>query len=52
MTDTLPKPTVNGHDKPQVSLLKFAPEQPAAPASGLPAEVEAVDLPTTRWRTG
>jgi S-DNA-T family DNA segregation ATPase FtsK/SpoIIIE len=39
MTDTLPPPVVNGHAKPQVSLLKFAPEQPEAPA------VEAVDRP-------
>ncbi|MER6296869.1 FtsK/SpoIIIE domain-containing protein [Streptomyces althioticus] len=30
MTETVPE-KVNGHVKPQVSLLKFAPEQPAAP---------------------
>ncbi|MGA5071979.1 cell division protein FtsK [Streptomyces tuirus] len=30
MTETAPE-RVNGHVKPQVSLLKFAPEQPAAP---------------------
>ncbi|MFF9117277.1 FtsK/SpoIIIE domain-containing protein [Streptomyces massasporeus] len=39
MTDLLPRPVVNGHDKPQVSLLKFAPEQAEAPI------VEAVDRP-------
>ncbi|MFI0139640.1 cell division protein FtsK [Streptomyces luteogriseus] len=31
MTETAPE-RVNGHVKPQVSLLKFAPEQPPAPA--------------------
>ena len=42
MTDTLPRPVVNGHANPQVSLLKFAP----APAvDDAPAEVEAVDRP-------
>ncbi|MQY32604.1 hypothetical protein SRB17_05580 [Streptomyces sp. RB17] len=30
MTDTVPE-QVNGHVEPQVSLLKFTPEQPAAP---------------------
>jgi S-DNA-T family DNA segregation ATPase FtsK/SpoIIIE len=42
MTDTLPKPAINGHDKPQVSLLKFAPEPPTVEET---AEVEAVDRP-------
>lgn len=32
MTETAPE-KVNGHVKPQVSLLKFAPEQPPAPAA-------------------
>ncbi|MEW2253714.1 zonular occludens toxin domain-containing protein [Streptomyces sp. NPDC047869] len=32
MTETAPE-RVNGHVKPQVSLLKFAPEQPPAPAA-------------------
>ncbi|MFE6194149.1 cell division protein FtsK [Streptomyces sp. NPDC057838] len=41
MTDTLPRPVVNGHDKPQVSLLKFAPE----PVVEETPEVEAVDRP-------
>nr|WP_257003107.1 hypothetical protein [Streptomyces sp. Alain-F2R5] len=40
MTETLTPPVVNGHDKPQVSLLKFAPE-PTEESS----EVEAVDRP-------
>lgn len=49
MTDTLIG-AVNGHDKPKVSLLKFAPEPsvepPAAPAAVEPdAVVEAVDRP-------
>ncbi|MFF9625383.1 FtsK/SpoIIIE domain-containing protein [Streptomyces griseosporeus] len=42
MTDVLPRPVVNGHADPQVSLLKFAPEQ--TPAAETPA-VEAVDRP-------
>ncbi|MFI9610366.1 FtsK/SpoIIIE domain-containing protein [Streptomyces sp. NPDC052023] len=42
MTETLIG-AVNGHHKPQVSLLKFAPEQPA-PADVAPV-VEAVDRP-------
>ncbi|MEU0587240.1 FtsK/SpoIIIE domain-containing protein [Streptomyces sp. NPDC006132] len=41
MTDTLTPPVVNGHDKPQVSLLKFA-DKPTI--DGTP-EVEAVDRP-------
>ncbi|MFE2815336.1 FtsK/SpoIIIE domain-containing protein [Streptomyces nigra] len=35
MTDTAPE-KVNGHVKPQVSLLKFAPEQPPAPPATVP----------------
>lgn len=45
MTDTLPRPVINGHDKPQVSLLKFAPEQSAAPDVEETPTVEAVDRP-------
>lgn len=50
MTEAL-IPAVNGHAKPQVSLLKFAPEQPAAPAAeaeqldAMVETVEAVDRP-------
>lgn len=43
MTETAPE-RVNGHATPQVSLLKFAPEQPAAPA------VETIDRPRRRVR--
>ena len=42
MTDTIPRP-LNGHDKPQVSLLKFAPEPPVDTAE--PPSLEAVDRP-------
>ncbi|WP_333736352.1 cell division protein FtsK [Streptomyces sp. IBSBF 2806] len=44
MTDTVPE-KVNGHTKPRVSLLKFAPEQPA---SSPPAAVE--EKPRARRR--
>ncbi|WP_055491686.1 FtsK/SpoIIIE domain-containing protein [Streptomyces sp. TP-A0356] len=44
MTETLIG-AVNGHDKPRVSLLKFGPEQPAAPVVEPQAAVEAVDRP-------
>ncbi|MEU0253300.1 zonular occludens toxin domain-containing protein [Streptomyces sp. NPDC006184] len=40
MTDTVPE-RVNGHVKPQVSLLKLAPEQPPAPAVEQPAKEPA-----------
>ncbi|MEY9489051.1 S-DNA-T family DNA segregation ATPase FtsK/SpoIIIE [Streptomyces calvus] len=43
MTETVPE-KVNGHVKPQVSLLKFAPEQPSAPA------VEKTAAPRRRVR--
>ncbi|WP_103542042.1 cell division protein FtsK [Streptomyces sp. SM1] len=43
MTETTPQ-RVNGHANPQVSLLKLAPEQPAAPA------VETIDRPRRRVR--
>src|SRR5690606_32000255 len=42
MTDTIPRP-LNGHDKPQVSLLKFAPEPPVDVDE--PPSLEAVDRP-------
>jgi S-DNA-T family DNA segregation ATPase FtsK/SpoIIIE len=46
MTETAPE-RVNGHANPQVSLLKFAPEQPPAP----PAPVEpAAEQPRRRVR--
>ncbi|ANJ07159.1 FtsK/SpoIIIE domain-containing protein [Streptomyces parvulus] len=45
MTDTAPE-RVNGHVKPQVSLLKFAPEQATAPA----VEVGQTDPPAPRRR--
>jgi len=46
MTETAPE-RVNGHKSPQVSLLKFAPEQPPAP----PAPVEpAAEQPRRRVR--
>lgn len=45
MTDTIPE-RVNGHVKPQVTLLKFAPEATPAPAAVDDAPVvEAVDRP-------
>jgi S-DNA-T family DNA segregation ATPase FtsK/SpoIIIE len=43
MTETAPE-RVNGHVKPQVSLLKFPPEQPPAPA------VEETEKPRRRVR--
>ncbi|MGA5374229.1 FtsK/SpoIIIE domain-containing protein [Streptomyces griseoincarnatus] len=43
MTETAPE-RVNGHANPQVSLLKFAPEQPTAPAT------ETADKPRRRVR--
>jgi S-DNA-T family DNA segregation ATPase FtsK/SpoIIIE len=44
MTETAPE-RVNGHVKPRVSLLKFAPEQPPAPAAE-----QVVDKPGTAPR--
>lgn len=57
MTDTIPE-RVNGHAKPQVSLLKFAPEV-AAPRKTPPAAVDApaveavdrADNPLADWLT-
>ncbi|MFF9168290.1 MULTISPECIES: FtsK/SpoIIIE domain-containing protein [unclassified Streptomyces] len=43
MTDTLPRPVVNGHAKPKVSLIKWEPEAPATVEDG--PVVEAVDRP-------
>lgn len=52
MTETLPRPVINGHDKPKVSLLKLAPEQAdkgtqivSTPGGDQPEQVEAVDRP-------
>lgn len=51
MTDTLPRPAINGHAKPQVSLLKFAPEQPTVEETPALEAVDRPDNPLADWLT-
>lgn len=52
MTETLTPPAVNGHAKPQVSLLKFAPEpEPAADETPDGEAVDRPDNPLADWLT-
>lgn len=51
MTDTLPRPVINGHAKPQISLIKFEPEPPAVIEDDVVEAVDRADNPLADWLT-